>query len=115
MGKRKYPLSMSIMGTVIFLLKSWYVLILAALSIIANIIFSDFPSYIIGVIIAAWVLVAIIRQIISQRELLSMNSNEELTDLLDKMFEDNCKGYKNVTDTLDEIISEQIDNQDESK
>lgn len=115
MNRGKYPLSMSVMGTVIFLAKTWYVLILVAFLFIANLIFADFPTYIFGVIIAIWVLVAIVRQIISQRELLSMNSNEDLTDLLDKMFADNGKGYKNVIDTVDEIISKQIDNHDENK
>ena len=115
MSKRKYPLSMTIMGTVIFLVQTWYALIFAVILFIASLIFPDFPMFIIITLIGAWVLVAIIRQLISQRELLRMNPNKEAAELLDKMFADNGKGYKNVTDTVYEEIHKQVDARDESE
>jgi hypothetical protein len=50
------------------------------------------------------VLIAIMQQFRNRKILLSNFENEETDKLLDKMFADNSKGYKNVTDTVDEII-----------
>jgi hypothetical protein len=47
------------------------------------------------------VLIAIMQQFRNRKILLSNFENEETDKLLDKMFADNSKGYKNVTDTVE--------------
>jgi hypothetical protein len=62
------------------------------------------PIVIPNVLIVFLVLIAIIQQFRNKKVMLSHYENEETSELLDKMFADNFKGYKNVTTAVDEII-----------
>ena len=107
--KRKYPWSMFFMDVIIFLLKTWYASIVIIFIFILRLIMLDIPLAIVPILVIVWVILAITRAVIHKNALLNMNPNEETNALLDKMFANNDKGYKNVVEAVDEIIKEYND------
>jgi len=89
MNKRKYPFSLFVMGTFLNLIRLWLGFIVVIILLIICLVNPIVP---------------IIKQLRDKNILLSHFDNEETDELLDKMFADNSKGYKNVTDAVDEII-----------
>lgn len=104
MNKRKYPFSMFFMGTILNLIRLWsgfiIVIILFIICTVNPIVPIAIPIALTGLL----VLIAIIQQYRNRKIMLSHFNNDETNELLDKMFADNSKGYKNITDAVDEII-----------
>lgn len=113
MKSRKYPLSMFITGVVLELIKMWYFLVLTILIFLVRLFISGISIVIPFVALTAWVVMAIIRQFKNKRTILNMNGDEDTNNLLDKMFTDNYRGYKNIIDSVNEII-EKSENQSDS-
>jgi hypothetical protein len=101
--------SEKIKGTILNLIKMWPLLIaIVVLGIIC--LFSPVVPIFIPIVLAGILVVtAILQQLGYMKILLSHFKDEETNDLLDKMFMDNSKGYKNVTDTVNEIIKNYLD------
>jgi len=104
MGKRKYPVSMFIMGVVLNLIKSWYVFILVIISFLTCIFFYRALVIVPVVLIFVWFTVAIIKQLQYGKAALNFNGDEETNALFNKMFADNSRGYENVIDIVAESI-----------
>jgi hypothetical protein len=92
------------MGVVIELLKMRMILLVAIILLIAQIFIEPLPAFVPILIFAACFAVALFNQIKQRNAILTMNPHDEANDLLNKMFADNDKGYKNVIDAVDEII-----------
>ena len=108
---RKYPLSLFIMGTLLELIKAWYILALILLLIILRAFYSKIPVFILVALFAVWFALAVFRQIRNRKILINTDStDEETNDLIDKMFKDNGRGYKNVVDAVNEVIEKNRDN-----
>ncbi len=105
MSKRKYPFSMFCMGTILNLFKMWpcfiVVIIVAIICLVKPVIPIAIPLVLLGIL----VLTAIIKQYKNKKILLSHFEDKKADELLDKMFSNNSKGYKNVTDAVDDIIN----------
>lgn len=107
--KRKYPMSMFAMGVILNLIKSWYFLIVIFLFSIISII-SHNASFVLPLAVTiVWLLYAFITQLRHRKAVLRKSENESLNELYDKMFADNQKGYRNIIDTVDDIIKDQDD------
>lgn len=104
MKKRKYPLNMFFMGTILNLIRLWPYFIVVIILYIICLINPIVPIAIPILFLVILVLIAVMQQLRNRKILLSNYKNEETDELLDKMFTDNSKGYKNVTDTVNEII-----------
>jgi hypothetical protein len=102
MEKRKYPMSIFIMGVVVCLFRTWYILAITIFIYFVSLFHPDTSTRIALIPLIVWIFLAIIKQLIYRKTLLSMNPDD---DLFNKMFADNDKGYKNVTQAVDEIIS----------
>lgn len=103
MLKRKYPSSLFIMGIFLNLLKTWYILLLAIFLLIA--VFIGEMSILVPVaILVVWIVVAIVVQLRYRKIALTLSPNENVNDIFDSMFADNDKGYRNVIDTINDII-----------
>jgi hypothetical protein len=102
--KRKYPGSMFIMGIVLGLLKKWYILLLVILLFIVRVFAPDIPSFLPFVILAVYLIWAIVTQLKYRSTILNMKPGD---NMLDKMFANNDSGYRNVIDTVNEIIEKQ--------
>ena len=101
--KRKYPSSLFIMGIFLNLLKTWYILLLAIFLLIA--VFIGEMSILVPVaILVVWIVVAIVVQLRYRKIALTLSPNENVNDIFDSMFADNDKGYRNVIDTINDII-----------
>ena len=104
--KRKYSASMFIMGTILELIKLRSLLLVTLILLIASFFIEPLPALVSFLIFATCVVIAIVKQIGQRNAILTMNPNEEASNLLDKMFADNDKGYRNVIDAVDEIIEQ---------
>ena len=100
------------MDVIIFLLKTWYVPIVIIFILILRLIMPDIPIVIVPILGTVWIMSAITKAIIHKNALLNMSPNEETNALLDKMFANNDKGYKNVIEAVNEIIDEHQDKSD---
>jgi hypothetical protein len=109
MNKRRYPFSMFCMGTILNLIKMWPLLIAIVVLGIICLVSPVVPIFIPIVLAGILVVTAILQQLGYMKILLSHFEDEETNDLFDKMFMDNSKGYKNVTDTVNEIIKNYLD------
>lgn len=112
MNKRKYPFSMFCMGTILNLIKLWPYYIVAIIFSIIHLFNPIVPIEIPILLIGISIIIAMLQEFRQIKILLSHFEDEETNDLLDKMFSDNSKGYKNVIEAVDEIIK---DNNIESK
>lgn len=92
------------MGTILNLIRLWQCFIVVIILCIIRLVNPIVPIAIPIVFIGILVLIAIMQQFRNRKILLSHFENEETNELLDKMFVDNSKGYKNVTDAVNEII-----------
>jgi len=104
--KRKYPTSMFIMGIIIELFKMRMLLLVAVIFLLAQFFIEQIPILAPLLIFAVCIVIAIFRQIKQRNAMLTMNPNAETNDLINKMFADNDKGYKNIIDAVDEIIEQ---------
>lgn len=104
MNKRKYPISMFIMGTILNLFKLWQCFIVVIILFIICRVKPALPITIPIVMTGILILIAMLQQFRARKILLSPAENKEADELLDKMFADNSKGYKNVTDAVDEVM-----------
>ena len=104
--KRKYPTSMFIMGIVIELFKMRIVLLIAIILLLAQFFIEQIPALIPLLIFAICIIVAILKQMKQRNAILTMNPNDEANDLINKMFADNNRGYRNIIDAVDEIIEQ---------
>jgi len=91
------------MGIFLNLLKTWYILLLAIFLLIA--VFIGEMSILVPVaILVVWIVVAIVVQLRYRKIALTLSPNENVNDIFDSMFADNDKGYRNVIDTINDII-----------
>ena len=97
------------MGVVLNLVKSWYLIIVILLLSLIIIVFHYFSPIIPLAFAVVWLLFAIIKQLWYRKVSLKKSEDKNVNELFDKMFADNQKGYKNVVDTVDEIIKNQTD------
>jgi len=104
--KRKYPTSMFIMGIVIELFKMRIVLLIAIILLLAQFFIEQIPALIPLLVFAICIIVAILKQMKQRNAILTMNPNDEANDLINKMFADNNRGYRNIIDAVDEIIEQ---------
>ena len=108
--QRKYPASMFIMYIVIMLIRKWYVLAIVVLLLVLRAFGLDIPAALplmVAMLYLAW---AVAASLLQRRAILNMMPGNEM---LDKMFADNDNGYRNVVDTVNEIIDSQLDGEDE--
>jgi hypothetical protein len=105
--ERKYPTSMFIVGFLIYLLRMRIFLLLAIIMLVVQFFIPRVPVELPLAILVGCIIVALVRQISDKNALMTMNPNPETSELLDKMFADNNKGARNITDAVDEIIARQ--------
>jgi len=104
--KRKYPTSMFITGIVIELFKMRIVLLIAIILLFAQFFIEQISILIPLIIFAICIVVAIFKQMKQRNAILTMNPNDEANDLINKMFADNNRGYRNIIDAVDDIIEQ---------
>ena len=102
--KRKYPASLFVMGVFLELFRLRLILLLVVLLLTAGIFIPDIPLAVSGLLFVVCLTIAIFKQIRQRNTITTMNPHAEANDLLNKMFADNDKGYRNVIDAVDEII-----------
>ena len=105
MNKRKYPWSMFITGIIIYLIKTWYLPVLTLILILVRLFIFDIFILIALIPLIIWILWAILRQVLDSKAIINMKPDD---DMLNKMFADNNKGYKNVIESVEEIIEKNI-------
>ena len=101
MNERKYLWSMFITGIIIYLLGIWYLPVLAILLYLVRLFIHDIFIWIVLFPLIIWIIWAISKQIYYSKAIIKMNPDD---DLLNKMFLNNCKGYKNVIESVQAII-----------
>ena len=104
MKHRKYPLSMTIMDIIYFLIKKWFLVVGTILLFIIRIFMPEIPVALPVLLLVGLLAFAVVDALKQKKALLEMNPNEETSDLLNKMFADNNLGYKNIINAVDEII-----------
>lgn len=109
MSKRKYPFSMFCIGTILNLFRMWPYFIIVLIAAIICLVNPVIPIAIPFVLLGLLILIAILQQYKNKKILLSRFEDEKTDELLDKMFPNNAKGYKNVTDAVDDIINNKKD------
>ena len=86
MKKRKYPSSLFILGIIINLIRSWYILAATIFFFILRAFNENFPAWIPLTTLALWFLYAIIKQFSFYRTLQKLQG--DAGKLLDKLFAD---------------------------
>jgi len=94
-------MSIFIMGIFIWLYTRWYILLLAILVFILRAFIPNIPIAIPLILLAIWIVWAIITSLKNRSSVLNMDSND---DLINKMLADNDKGYRNIVDAVNEVI-----------
>ena len=107
--KRKYPWSMFITGIIIYLIKTWYLPVLTILLTLIRLFIFDMFVWIVFIPLIIWIIWALSKQIYYSKAIINMNPDD---DLLNKMFADNGMGYKNVIESVNEIVNNQINDSD---
>ncbi|MCL1872900.1 MAG: hypothetical protein FWF85_02150 [Clostridiales bacterium] len=103
-NKRKYPISLFIMGLVFNFLKNWPITVAVLLLFIIRLFLPAIHIIIPLILLIALLVFAVIKELIQMKNVLNMNPNEEANELLDKMFPSTNPSYKNVIKAVDEII-----------
>jgi len=103
--KRKYPTGLVIMGMIINMIKGWPIPALAMVLLAARLFLSNIPLWLVLGILLVWVGWALLNSLKVRYEMLKMRPGDEM---LDKMFADNDKGYRNIIDTIEEIIKKEM-------
>ena len=89
------------MGIVFRLIKKWYILMIVVMLFFARAFFPSITPLLPLSILVIWLLIAIIAQLIDRNVLLKMKPDDEL---LNDMFADNDRGYKNIIDAVQKAI-----------
>lgn len=100
------------MGMFLELLRKWAIIIAIISLFVIRLVIPAMPIAIPLIFLTALLAFATIKQLKHRKTILNMNLNEDANELLDKMFADNKKGYRNVIDTVNEIIEENKNNPD---
>jgi MFS superfamily sulfate permease-like transporter len=105
--KRKYPLSFFIMGIIMDLIRTWYILVLGLLVFLVRIFIPNVPSVIFPILLVIWVAHAIVNQLRVRH--ISLNDES-----LGKMFEDNGKtASENIIEGVSELIEKHRDSRED--
>jgi len=107
MKRRKYPLILFVMGIIIELFRKWFILIpLMVLLFFPAVITITIPI----LLLIALVSFAVTKTLKYRKTILNAEPNKEASDMLDEIFADNNKGYKNIIEVVDELIDKRKNN-----
>jgi len=100
--KRKYPLSIFLIGIIIELIKRWYFPLLALFFTIIPNISAVIPT----ILLSIWVILGVVTQLIYVFMFINMDPDDES---LDRMLMDNGRGYENIVDEVLDIMKNKRD------
>ena len=95
---------MFVMGFLLELMKRFPLLLLAVVLFITHIFVPELPLFVPLLILGIWFAWAFIAEMKIRARVLTIDANPSSNELLDKMFADNGKGYRNSVDAVNEIV-----------